>query len=37
LESHLRPRGRIQLGFNRENDGQYFDENLRRFLPSEAP
>ena len=32
LESHLRPSGRIQLGFNRENDGQYFDENLRRFF-----
>lgn len=32
LESHLRPSGRIQLEFNRENDGQYFDENLRRFF-----
>ena len=32
MESHLRPNGRIQLEFNREHDGQYFDENLRRFF-----
>lgn len=32
LESRLRPSGRIQLEFNRENDGQSFDENLRRFF-----
>jgi len=32
LEAHLRPNGRVQLEFNREYDGQYFDENLRRFF-----
>ncbi len=32
LESRLRPGGRVQLQFNRENDGQYFDESLRHFF-----
>ena len=32
LESHLRPSGRIQLEFNRERNGEYFDEKLHRFF-----
>ncbi len=32
LETHLRPGGSICLGFNREDDGHYYNEELRRFF-----
>ncbi len=32
LESRLRPNGRICLGFNREEDGSYYNEELREFF-----
>ena len=32
LETRLNPGGRIRLGFNRENDGSFYTEELRRFF-----
>ena len=32
LETRLNPGGRIRLGFNREDDGNFFTEELRRFF-----
>ena len=32
LETRLNPGGRIRLGLNRENDGSFYSEKLRRFF-----
>jgi len=32
LETRLKPGGRVRLGFNAENDGNFYAENLRRFF-----
>ncbi|MGH8093096.1 MAG: class I SAM-dependent methyltransferase [Chthoniobacterales bacterium] len=34
LETQLTPRGRICLGFNREEDGNFYSEELRQFFES---
>ena len=32
LETRLKPRGRIWLGFNREDDGNFYPEKVRRYF-----
>lgn len=32
LDTRLKPGGRIRLGFNREDDGSFFSEELRRYF-----
>jgi len=34
LDQRLTPGGQVCLGFNREDDGQYFSEDLRKFFES---